>query len=95
MNDITEITSMSSKGMVMIPKDIRESMTLNEGIQFVIITDGENILLKPIRKPTLEDFRKSMAESQKWAKEVGLTEDDIYDAIRTVRRKKHADENCN
>lgn len=33
----------------------------------------------------MERFQKNMAESQAWAKSVGMTEQDIKDAIKEIR----------
>lgn len=38
----------------------------------------------------MERFRKNMAASQAWAKSVGMTEQDIKDAIKEVRAEKRA-----
>lgn len=37
------------------------------------------------RSADMEKFRKDMAASQAWAKSVGMTEQDITDAIKEVR----------
>ena len=95
MDVAIDVISMSSKGQVVLPKKIRDEMTLESGTKFAVFTDGKNIYLKPIKIPSLEEFNAMMDESQKWAEEVGLTEDDITDAIREVRRKHRADENRN
>ena len=87
MKTVAEVTSMSSKGQIVLPKKIRSRMNLQEGTKFIVITDGENILLKPIREPSLDEFNALMKESQKWALEVGMTEDDIGEAISTVRNR--------
>ena len=87
MKTVTEVISMSSKGQVVLPKKIRNEMDLQTGMKFVVITDGDNILLKPIREPSLEEFDTVMAESQKWAADVGMEEKDIADAIRSVRER--------
>ena len=52
------------------------------------MTDGDNILLKPIIAPDIREFDSLLKESQKWAKDVGMTEDDISDAIQSVRKRR-------
>lgn len=49
-----------------------------------------SILLKPIVTPDISEFDALMKESQKWAKSVGMTEDDIDDAIKAVRKRRKA-----
>ncbi len=89
-NVITEVTSVSSKGQVVLPKTVREALSLDTGSKLVVLTDGENILLKPIIAPSLDEFESLMQESQKWAKEVGMTEEDIDDAISAIRKRRKA-----
>lgn len=88
MKIVTEVASMSSKGQIVLPKKIRKSMDLQEGTKFIVITDGDNILLKPVQEPSIKEFDAVMSESQRWAAEAGMTEADIEDAISTVRRKR-------
>ena len=89
-NVITEVTSVSSKGQVVLPKTVRDALSLDAGSKLVVLTDGENILLKPIIAPSLDEFESLMKESQKWAEEVGMTEEDIDDAISAVRKRRKA-----
>lgn len=87
MSMIAEITSVSSKGQVVLPKAIRDEMDLDTGSKLVIFTDGKNILLKPITMPDLSEFESLMKESKKWAEKVGMKQSDIDDAIKTVRKR--------
>ncbi|SEL15929.1 MULTISPECIES: AbrB/MazE/SpoVT family DNA-binding domain-containing protein [unclassified Butyrivibrio] len=88
MSMITEVTSVSSKGQVVLPKNIRDALSLDTGSKLIVVTDGDNILLKPIVAPNLSEFDELMKESQKWAKEVGMTESDIDEAITAVRKRR-------
>ena len=83
---LTEVTAVSSKGQVVLPKSIRDSLALTPGAKLMVLSDGENILLKPIRKPDLEEFRAMMDSAAKWASDAGMTEDDISEAIAAVRK---------
>ena len=87
MSMIAEVTSVSSKGQVVLPKAIRDEMDLDTGSKLVIFTDGKNILLKPITMPDLSEFESLMKESKKWAEKVGMKQSDIDDAIKTVRKR--------
>ena len=53
---ILEVTSLSSKGQVVIPNEIREKMHLEPGTKMIVIQDGDNILLKPIKAPRMDQF---------------------------------------
>jgi len=82
-----EVTSISSKGQVVIPTDIRKEMGLSEGSKLMVFTDGVNVLLKPIVKPKMEMFKKLIKESRRYAKAHGLTKDDLKKAIKKVRNE--------
>ena len=82
------ITAMSTKGQIVLPKKIRTALNLNAGTQFVVFSDNDNILLKPIKEPNVAEFEAVLSKFQSWAKEVGVTEADIDDAIKTVRKNK-------
>lgn len=85
---ISEITVVSSKGQVVLPKVIRDKLNLSAGAKLMVFSDGDNILLKPITQPDISEFRNMMDAAQQWADEVGMQESDIDEAIASVRRKK-------
>ena len=81
----TEVTSLSSKGQVVIPDKIRKEMGLTTGSKLMVITDGSNLLLKPIEEPKMEVFKKLIEESRKFAKKEKLAKTDIEKAIKETR----------
>lgn len=83
----TEVTSLSSKGQIVIPNGIRKAMHLTIGSRLMIMTDGSNLLLKPIEQPKLESFQTLIDESRKFAKAAGMKKADIKSAIQKVRRE--------
>ena len=46
----------------------------------MVMTDGENVLMKPIASPRAEEFSALVKESQKAAKTAGLTKADLQAA---------------
>ena len=85
---LTDVTSVSTKGQVVLPKSIRDSLTLQSGTKLLVVSDGQSIVLKPIEMPDISEFRKLMEAASSWADEVGMTEDNISSAIDTVRSRK-------
>ena len=85
---MSDITALSSKGQVVLPKAIRESMGIDTGAKLMVISDGNSIVLKPVVMPDIDECRKMMDSANKWAKEVGMTEGDISDAIKEVRKRR-------
>jgi antitoxin PrlF len=81
-----EFTSMSSRGQVVIPQDIRKQMGLEEGTKFVVFSDGENLLMKPLLTPNMTVFKKLLRDSHAYARRAGLKRSDVKKAIQRVRR---------
>ena len=82
-----DVTALSSKGQIVLPKAIRDCLNIDSGAKLMVISDGESILLKPIPVPDISEFKNLMDAAAEWAGQVGLTEDDITDAIKTVRKR--------
>ena len=85
---VSDITAVSSKGQVVLPKAIREKLQIVPGVKLMVFSDGTNILLKPIPKPDISEFQELMAAASDWATKVGMTEEDIESAIQTVRGRR-------
>lgn len=83
---ILEVTSLSTRGQVVIPNDIREKMHLEPGTKMIVIQDGENILLKPIKAPRASQFDKLIALGDKIQRKLDLKESDIEKVINDVRK---------
>lgn len=79
-------TKMSSKGQVVIPEDIREQLHLKEGDQFVVIGQGDAVILKAITPPSMDDFKDLLKSARTSAKEAKLTQVDVLSAIKKARK---------
>lgn len=55
-----ELTKMSSKGQIVIPKEMREGF--KEGEKFVVIKTQNKLLLKPVK-----DFNENIEDDLKFA----------------------------
>jgi len=62
-----ELTRVSSKGQLVIPRGIRESMGIREGDTMAVAKSDGLIVLKKIRSPLLrEDFEMLKEISKAW-----------------------------
>jgi len=82
-----QITSMTTKGQVVIPNEIRKELSVASGSKFVVLSDGSNILLKPIQKPKMAQFKELQKKSQAIARSAGYKKLDIPKLIKKVRRE--------
>ena len=63
-----EITSMSTKGQIVIPRDLRKMLGLVSGSKFEILTDGKRILLRQLRPGQLKEFQRLIRADEAAAK---------------------------
>ena len=80
-------TTLSSKGQVVIPEDIRNALGLEPGAQFVVMGDGDVVILKRIETPARTEFRALAAKVRGQARRAGLKTADVQRAVRKVRRR--------
>lgn len=81
-------TTLSSKGQVVIPEEIRIRLGLKAGAQFVVLGDRDVVIFKVLEPPALKDFDALVARARQVAKRTGLTRADITKAIAKVRRSR-------
>jgi len=81
-----DITSMSSKGQIVIPINLREMMGLKDGEKFAITGKEDTIVLKKIQMPSFSNFDKLMQQTQEFAKKKGLKQKDVDEAIIRARK---------
>ena len=84
MSDIV-FTKMSSKGQIVVPKQLRKLLGLNEGEIFAIFGDNDTIILKRIEMPSKDEFESLLQWGQKYAKKKGIKRKDVMKAVEDVR----------
>ena len=86
--DFTAGKDFGESGRIILQICIRRKLGLGEGSQFLVVTDNENILLKPVKEPSLDEFYSLIEQAQKTAAQLGLTEDEINAEIKAMRAEK-------
>lgn len=81
-------TRMSSKGQVVIPEDIRGRLRLEPGVQFVVVGEGDVVILKTIATPSMEGFDNLIRKARQQARTSGMRRSDIVKAITKARSRK-------
>jgi len=79
-------TKLSSRGQLVIPEEVRNDLGLNEGDQFVVIGQGDAVILKLITPPKLEEFHELLSQARAEGKKVGSKKAQLKSAIAKVRR---------
>ena len=80
-------TRMSSKGQVVIPEAIRKQLNLKEGTQFIVVGEGDVVILKALTTPSLEPFEALIQQARRQADAAGLKRTDIANAVVKARGK--------
>lgn len=81
-------TTLSSKGQVVIPEEIRIRLGLKAGAQFVVLGDRDVVVFKVLEPPARKDFDALISRARQVAKSTRLTRADITKAIAKVRRSR-------
>ena len=83
--DTLEITSLSTKGQIVIPRSIRNQLNLDTGDKLIVVCDGTNILLKPVLMPSMSEFKTLVEETYKITSELETTPDMLSTFIKENR----------
>ncbi len=86
--DTLSTTRMSSKGQVVIPETIRKRLNLEEGAQFIVLGEGDVVILKVIIPPSLDTFEQLIQQARQQAEAAGVKPADIRKAVSKARGKK-------
>jgi len=79
-------TKLSSKGQVVIPEEIRKRLGLEAGAQFVVVGDGDVVILKAIQPPQMSQFDDLVRQARGQARAAGMKQADIAKAVSEVRK---------
>jgi len=75
MKDV-EITILTSKGRVVLPRNIRKKLNLQQGDKFVVIGEGNSIVLEKIKLPDLKDLEPLLNKGKEFTKNKSLEDFD-------------------
>ena len=80
-------TKLSSKGQVVIPEEVRRTLGLNEGDQFLVIGQGDAVILKTITPPKIEEFQELLSQARAEGRKARIRKADLKSAIARARRR--------
>ena len=79
-----EVSRISSKGQVTVPKSIRNLLNLAEGDRVAFIEENGKVI---ITKASLIALRQLQNEISREADEKGITEQDLLNDLKNVREE--------
>ena len=86
-----ETIKMSSKGQIVIPRDLRGELQAGEGTLFAVIGSKDTLILKKLETPTKENLIKELETLAKKGKKrleaKGIKETDIPNLVEKARKK--------
>lgn len=82
-----EITSVSSRGQIVIPQSLRDKLKIREGEKFIVIGEDNTLVLRKIEMPLFKGFDKLLIKTRDFAKKNELKREGIERAIKNARKK--------
>ncbi len=82
-----EIATIGERGQVVIPQSFRDDMSIQKGDKFMVLRQGDMLVLKKLRAPSVEEFNKLLNRGHAHAEKYQITEKDLQDAIKKARQK--------
>jgi len=82
-----EITSVSSRGQIVIPQSLRNKMKIQEGEKFAILGENNIIILKKLEMPSFNGIDKLLERTREFAKKKGIKESEVEEAVKNIRKK--------
>ena len=83
-----DVLTLSTKGQLVLPSDLRKSLSLNPGDKLVVYWSNGSAVLKKLELPKASDFEKEIDAAVLLEKETGMTKEDITDTIKEFRTGK-------
>lgn len=75
-----EITSVSSRGQIVIPQNLRYRLKIHEGENFVVIGEDNTIILKRLEMPSFNEIDKLLKKTREFSKKKALKEKDVCES---------------
>ena len=81
-----EMVTVSSRGQVSIPAEVRRELGLEKGSKLLVVAEGENILLKKIDGSMLDKSLEEILQPM-WdqAEDAGLSQEDAEELVHESR----------
>lgn len=85
MAETVEIGTVSARGQIAIPAEIRERLHLEDGEKVLFVLEGDTVLLKRVAAMSWEEITRPLREAKK-----RIREEDVPALVKRVRRERAA-----
>ncbi len=82
MAEAIDIGTVSARGQIAIPTEIRDKMHLEEGEKLLFILEGDLLLLKKVKSLSWEEITRPLRAAKK-----KIDEEDVPELVRKIRGK--------
>ena len=87
MDEKIEMGTISARGQICIPNNMRIEMGLREGSKVLFVLSDDSLLMKKVSMQTFAEITMPLKEA---AKKAGMKEEDVSDMIHRFRAEKRA-----
>jgi len=81
------MTKVSSRGQVVIPRQIRERLGLTDGSQLLVFGEGDTIILKKVGLASNEN-KEVLVSVRNKIRQLGISRKDISREVKAVRARQ-------
>jgi AbrB family looped-hinge helix DNA binding protein len=85
MDEIIEMGTVSSRGQICIPNNIRETMGLEEGSKVLFLLNKDALIMKRVNTQTWAEITKPLREAMQ---KTEMKESNVPDLIHKLRKAK-------
>jgi AbrB family looped-hinge helix DNA binding protein len=84
-SDEPEVTTVTSKGQITIPSNLRDQFGLEQGTKLMVVPTEYGLVLKKVDLPSIEEFQQRVEER---TKTVETSLDDVTRLVHEARDSK-------
>jgi antitoxin PrlF len=80
--DDPEVTTVTSKGQITIPSQLRKQFGLEQGAKLMVVPTDYGLVLKKLELPSVEEFQQRVGER---AETVDLSMEEVTELVHDAR----------
>jgi antitoxin PrlF len=81
--DEPEVTTVSSKGQITIPSELRDQFGLKKGTKLMVVPTEHGLMLKKLELPSVEEFQQRVDD-----RTVDLSMEDVSQLVHEARESE-------